>query len=83
MHVKISKILSCLQAAGSRLGLATNTICALGIAIIIAFIHSWQLTLLILACVPFLTGANVIQMKAMAGHANKDQSALELSGKVH
>ncbi|XP_043117693.1 ATP-dependent translocase ABCB1 [Puntigrus tetrazona] len=69
-------------AAGSRLGLATNTICALAIAVIVAFIHSWQLTLLILACVPFLTGANFIQMRAMAGHASKDQSALEMSGKI-
>uniref|UniRef100_A0A8C2J183 ABC-type xenobiotic transporter n=1 Tax=Cyprinus carpio TaxID=7962 RepID=A0A8C2J183_CYPCA len=69
-------------AAGSRLGLATNTICSLGIAVIVAFIHSWQLTLLILACVPFLTGARFIQMRAMAGHTSKDQSALEMSGKV-
>ncbi|XP_067305159.1 ATP-dependent translocase ABCB1 [Pseudorasbora parva] len=69
-------------AAGSRLGLATNTICSLGIAVIVAFIHSWQLTLLILACVPFLTGANFIQMRAMAGHTSKDQSALEMSGKI-
>uniref|UniRef100_A0A8C2IZ12 ABC-type xenobiotic transporter n=1 Tax=Cyprinus carpio TaxID=7962 RepID=A0A8C2IZ12_CYPCA len=67
---------------GSRLGLATNTICSLGIAVIVAFIHSWQLTLLILACVPFLTGARFIQMRAMAGHTSKDQSALEMSGKV-
>ncbi|KAK2903283.1 hypothetical protein Q8A67_007996 [Cirrhinus molitorella] len=69
-------------AAGSRLGLATNTICSLVIAVIVAFIHSWQLTLLILACVPFLTGANFIQMRAMAGHTSKDQSALEMSGKI-
>uniref|UniRef100_A0A671LHV1 ATP-binding cassette, sub-family B (MDR/TAP), member 5 n=1 Tax=Sinocyclocheilus anshuiensis TaxID=1608454 RepID=A0A671LHV1_9TELE len=69
-------------AAGSRLGLATNTSCALGIAFIVAFIHSWQLTLLILACVPFLMGANFIQMRAMAGHTSKDQSALEMSGKI-
>ncbi|XP_073702575.1 ATP-dependent translocase ABCB1 [Garra rufa] len=69
-------------AAGSRLGLATNTICGLGIAIIVAFIHSWQLTLLILACIPFLVGANFIQMRAMAGHTSKDQSALEMSGKI-
>uniref|UniRef100_A0A8C1K5G6 ATP-binding cassette sub-family B member 5 n=1 Tax=Cyprinus carpio TaxID=7962 RepID=A0A8C1K5G6_CYPCA len=69
-------------AAGSRLGLATNTICSLGIAVIVAFIHSWQLTLLILACVPFLTGARFIQMRAMAGHTSKDQSALEMSGKI-
>uniref|UniRef100_A0A8C1Z7E7 ATP-binding cassette sub-family B member 5 n=1 Tax=Cyprinus carpio TaxID=7962 RepID=A0A8C1Z7E7_CYPCA len=67
---------------GARLGLATNTICALIIAVVVAFIHSWQLTLLILACVPFLTGANFIQMRAMAGHASKDQSALEMSGKI-
>uniref|UniRef100_A0A8K9V4I6 ATP-binding cassette sub-family B member 5 n=1 Tax=Oncorhynchus mykiss TaxID=8022 RepID=A0A8K9V4I6_ONCMY len=69
-------------ATGSRLGLATNTVCALTIAIVVAFIHSWQLTLLILACVPFLIGANFIQMRAMAGHASKDQGALEQSGKI-
>ncbi|XP_052474921.1 ATP-dependent translocase ABCB1-like isoform X2 [Carassius gibelio] len=69
-------------AAGSRLGLATETICSLGISVIVAFIHSWQLTLLILACIPFLTGARFIQMKAMAGHTSKDQSALEMSGKI-
>lgn len=69
-------------AAGSRLGLATNTVCALTIAIVVAFINSWQLTLLILACVPFLIGANFIQMRATAGHAFKDQGALEQSGKI-
>ncbi|XP_036452536.1 ATP-dependent translocase ABCB1 isoform X2 [Colossoma macropomum] len=69
-------------AAGSRLGLATNTVCALIIAMIIAFIHCWQLTLLILACMPVLSGANFIQMRATAGHTSKDQSALEMSGKI-
>uniref|UniRef100_A0A4W4FYE0 ABC-type xenobiotic transporter n=1 Tax=Electrophorus electricus TaxID=8005 RepID=A0A4W4FYE0_ELEEL len=67
---------------GSRLGLATNTLCALGIAVIVAFIYCWQLTLLILACVPLLTGAHYVQMRAMRGHAFKDSSALEMSGKV-
>uniref|UniRef100_A0A9J8DN98 ATP-binding cassette sub-family B member 5 n=1 Tax=Cyprinus carpio carpio TaxID=630221 RepID=A0A9J8DN98_CYPCA len=70
------------QLFAIRTSLATNTICALIIAVVVAFIHSWQLTLLILACVPFLTGANFIQMRAMAGHASKDQSALEMSGKI-
>ncbi|KAJ8415863.1 hypothetical protein AAFF_G00404200 [Aldrovandia affinis] len=69
-------------AAGSRLGLAVTAFCALTITIVVAFIHSWQLTLLILVCVPFLIGANAIQMKAMAGHASKDQKSLELSGKI-
>uniref|UniRef100_A0AAR2JLM5 ATP-binding cassette sub-family B member 5 n=1 Tax=Pygocentrus nattereri TaxID=42514 RepID=A0AAR2JLM5_PYGNA len=69
-------------AAGSRLGLTTNAVCALIIAMIIAFIHCWQLTLLILACMPVLSGANFIQMRATAGHTSKDQSALEMSGKI-
>ncbi|XP_034163847.2 ATP-dependent translocase ABCB1 isoform X1 [Pangasianodon hypophthalmus] len=69
-------------ASGSRLGLTTATICSLGIAVIIAFIFCWQLTLLILSCVPFLIGSHFIQMRALGGHASKDQSALEMSGKI-
>uniref|UniRef100_A0A6Q2XFI5 ABC-type xenobiotic transporter n=1 Tax=Esox lucius TaxID=8010 RepID=A0A6Q2XFI5_ESOLU len=69
-------------ATGARLGLLTNCICTLTIAIVVAFVFCWQLTLLILACVPFLIGANFIQMRAMAGHASKDQGALEQSGKI-
>lgn len=81
VHAFYSQFLA--QAAGSRLGLTSNTVCSLGIAIIIAFIHCWQLTLLILSCVPFLIGSHYIQMRALGGHASKDQSALELSGKVY
>ncbi|OCT70088.1 hypothetical protein XELAEV_18037009mg [Xenopus laevis] len=70
------------QAAGSRMGLITLSICTLLAAIIIAFVHGWQLTLLILACIPFMIGANFIRMKAMVGHASKDQKALEQAGKA-
>ncbi|XP_053307047.1 ATP-dependent translocase ABCB1-like [Spea bombifrons] len=69
-------------ATGSRLGLITMTICTLLAAIIIAFVHGWQLTLLILACIPFLIGANFIRMKSMAGHASKDQKSLEEAGRI-
>ncbi|MBN3289856.1 ABCBB protein, partial [Polypterus senegalus] len=67
---------------GARLGLLTKCICTLLVAVIVAFVFSWQLTLLILACIPFLVGANFIQMKSVAGHTSKDQSALEASGKI-
>ncbi|KAM5141520.1 ATP-dependent translocase ABCB1-like isoform 1-T3 [Mantella aurantiaca] len=67
---------------GSRLGLLTITVCTLLTAIIIAFVHGWQLTLLILACIPFLVGANFIRMKSMTGHATKDQKALEEAGRI-
>ncbi|XP_030057533.1 ATP-dependent translocase ABCB1 isoform X1 [Microcaecilia unicolor] len=69
-------------ATGTQLGLIIMTVCTLLAAIIIAFIHSWQLTLMILACVPFLIGANFIRMKSMAGHASKDQKALEEAGRI-
>ncbi|KAK3571853.1 hypothetical protein QTP86_020453, partial [Hemibagrus guttatus] len=69
-------------AAGSRLGITSNAVCCLGIAVIIAFIYCWQLTLLILSCVPFLIGSHYIQMRALQGHTHKDQSALEQSGKI-
>ncbi|XP_053571698.1 ATP-dependent translocase ABCB1-like [Bombina bombina] len=69
-------------ATGSRLGLITMTVCTLLAAILIAFIHGWQLTLLILACVPILIGANIIRMTSIAGHASKDQKALEEAGRI-
>uniref|UniRef100_A0A8B9K9K6 ATP-binding cassette, sub-family B (MDR/TAP), member 5 n=1 Tax=Astyanax mexicanus TaxID=7994 RepID=A0A8B9K9K6_ASTMX len=67
---------------GSRLSLATSSFCSLGVSVIVALCFSWQLTLLILACVPFLTGAMFIQTRSMKGHASKDQRALETSGKI-
>nr|XP_023658307.1 multidrug resistance protein 1-like [Paramormyrops kingsleyae] len=68
--------------AGSRLGLVTNTICALTIAIVVAFIYCWQLTLLVLVCVPFLSGANFIQMRPTVSYASTGQNAPEHSGKI-
>uniref|UniRef100_A0A3B3S3R9 ABC transmembrane type-1 domain-containing protein n=1 Tax=Paramormyrops kingsleyae TaxID=1676925 RepID=A0A3B3S3R9_9TELE len=70
------------QVAGSRLGLVTNTICALTIAIVVAFIYCWQLTLLVLVCVPFLSGANFIQMRPTVSYASTGQNAPEHSGKI-
>ncbi|XP_040218089.1 ATP-dependent translocase ABCB1-like isoform X2 [Rana temporaria] len=67
---------------GGRLGLLTISVCTLLTAIIIAFVYGWQLTLLILACIPFLIGSNFIRMKAMTGHATKDQKALEDAGRI-
>nr|XP_056713062.1 ATP-binding cassette sub-family B member 5 [Euleptes europaea] len=69
-------------ATGSRLGLLTMTISTLLAAIIIAFVHGWQLTLLILACIPFVAIANAIRFRSMTGHASKDQKALEEAGRI-
>lgn len=58
------------------------TVLTLLIAIIIAFVYSWQLTLLVLACIPFLVATSVVSLSSMSGHAAKDQKALEEAGRV-
>uniref|UniRef100_A0A8C3MNR5 ABC-type xenobiotic transporter n=1 Tax=Geospiza parvula TaxID=87175 RepID=A0A8C3MNR5_GEOPR len=69
-------------ATGSRLALMTMTVFTLVTAIIIAFAYGWQLTLLILACIPFIVGANAVSASSMSGHAAEDQKALEEAGRV-
>ncbi|XP_062979735.1 ATP-dependent translocase ABCB1-like isoform X1 [Elgaria multicarinata webbii] len=69
-------------ATGSRLGLLTMTIVTLVTSIVIAFVYSWQLTLLILASIPFIAAAEAISLKSMTGHAAKDQKALEEAGRI-
>uniref|UniRef100_A0A8C5WSY1 Uncharacterized protein n=1 Tax=Laticauda laticaudata TaxID=8630 RepID=A0A8C5WSY1_LATLA len=69
-------------ATGSRLALMTMTFFTLVTALIIAFAHGWHLTLLILACIPFVIVAKAIQAKSIEGHAAQDQKALEEAGRV-
>uniref|UniRef100_A0A803SUJ3 ABC-type xenobiotic transporter n=1 Tax=Anolis carolinensis TaxID=28377 RepID=A0A803SUJ3_ANOCA len=69
-------------ATGSRLSFITATAFTLITAIIIAFVHGWQLTLLILGCIPIVAGATAIRLKSVSGHAAKDQKALEEAGRV-
>ncbi|XP_061853387.1 ATP-binding cassette sub-family B member 5 [Colius striatus] len=69
-------------ATGSRLGLMTMTVFTLLTAIVIAFAYSWQLTLLILACLPFLIATNAVSLSSVSGHAAKDQKALEEAGRI-
>ncbi|NWR05352.1 MDR1 protein, partial [Paradoxornis webbianus] len=69
-------------ATGSRLALMTMTVFTLVTAIIIAFVYGWQLTLLILACIPYIVGANAVNASSMSGHAAEDQKALEEAGRI-
>ncbi|XP_071416994.1 ATP-binding cassette sub-family B member 5 isoform X4 [Pithys albifrons albifrons] len=69
-------------ATGSRLALMTMAVFTLVTAIIIAFVYGWQLTLLILACIPYIIVTNAVSVKSMSGHAAKDQKALEEAGRI-
>ena len=51
-------------------------------ALVVAFVYSWLMTLMILAVVPILIVAGVLQIKALTGHATSNKKSLEHAGKV-
>ncbi|XP_078094662.1 ATP-dependent translocase ABCB1-like isoform X2 [Mustelus asterias] len=67
---------------GSRLGLIAQNIASMGSAVIISFIFGWQMSLLVLAIVPILVVAGVIEMKSLTGYTSRDQKDLEAAGKI-
>ncbi|KAL5007420.1 hypothetical protein ScPMuIL_016226 [Solemya velum] len=69
-------------AAGNRIGMVVQNIANIGTAIVLAFIYSWQLTLIVIAFMPLMAIGGAIEMRMLTGMAGKNKKALEGAGKV-
>uniref|UniRef100_I3M9U5 Bile salt export pump n=1 Tax=Ictidomys tridecemlineatus TaxID=43179 RepID=I3M9U5_ICTTR len=69
-------------AAGSQIGMMVNSITNLTVAIIVAFLSSWKLSLVILSFFPFLALSGALQTRMLTGFASQDKKALERAGQI-
>ncbi|XP_073533918.1 ATP-binding cassette sub-family B member 5-like isoform X3 [Phyllobates terribilis] len=70
------------NATGSRLGLLSQSFATMGLSIILAFIYSWEMTLLVLAMTPVLVVTGLLEIQAVTGFANRDKKDLQEAGKI-
>ncbi|XP_078320541.1 ATP-dependent translocase ABCB1-like isoform X1 [Crassostrea virginica] len=69
-------------ASGAQLGTMLQNLANIGTGVIIGFVYGWQLTLVILAFIPIIGIAGVLQMKLLEGVSGQNKEALEESGKT-
>ncbi|XP_010605234.1 bile salt export pump isoform X1 [Fukomys damarensis] len=69
-------------AAGSQIGMIVNSFTNVIVAMIIAFIFSWKLSLVIMCFFPFLALSGALQTKMLTGFASQDKQALEKAGQI-
>ncbi|XP_075385628.1 bile salt export pump isoform X2 [Tenrec ecaudatus] len=69
-------------AAGSQIGMIVSSFSNIAVAMTIAFLFSWKLSLVILCFFPFLALSGVIQTKMLTGFASQDKQALESAGQI-
>ncbi|XP_040601442.1 bile salt export pump isoform X2 [Mesocricetus auratus] len=69
-------------AAGSQIGMMVNSFTNIAMAIFIAFLFTWKLSLLILCFFPFLALSGALQTKMLTGFASQDKQALEKAGQI-
>ena len=69
-------------ASGVRFGFIFQNLVSVGGGILIGFLFSWQLTLLIMAFLPFLLFGSIAQIRLTARFQRNNKTILEDAGKV-
>ncbi|ORX65020.1 P-glyco protein [Basidiobolus meristosporus CBS 931.73] len=70
------------ELAGKLAGVLVQAVVGLLTGIIIAFVNGWKLTLVVLACVPVLIIATVLQMKSLTGFSEKTKKTYEQAAQI-
>ncbi|KAG9292640.1 hypothetical protein G9A89_007012 [Geosiphon pyriformis] len=68
--------------SGSLFGTVIQIFVGLSLGLAEAFYYGWKLSLVVLATIPFIMLAGILQMKAIAGYGAKTSKAYEFSGQV-
>ena len=71
-----------LQATGIRMGAILQTIFGFVVAMVIAFVSSWELSLLLLLFFPLLALGSYLQVRVLRGSIEKNARRLERSGQT-
>uniref|UniRef100_A0A673U4I6 Bile salt export pump n=1 Tax=Suricata suricatta TaxID=37032 RepID=A0A673U4I6_SURSU len=69
-------------AAGSQIGMMVNSFTNITVAMVIAFVFSWKLSLVIVCFFPFLALSGAIQTRMLTGFATQDKQSLEKAGQI-
>ncbi|KAI1898296.1 hypothetical protein AGOR_G00070860 [Albula goreensis] len=69
-------------ATGSQIGMIVNSFTNIGVAVIISFYFSWELSLVIMCFLPFLALSGAFQSKMLTGFAKQDKKAMEAAGQI-
>ncbi|ORY03697.1 ATP-binding cassette sub-family B member 5 [Basidiobolus meristosporus CBS 931.73] len=70
------------ELTGKLAGVILQALVGLLTGVIIAFVNGWKLTLVVLACVPVLIIASVLQMKSLMGFSGKTKKAYEQAAQI-
>ncbi|XP_038049400.1 ATP-dependent translocase ABCB1-like isoform X2 [Patiria miniata] len=83
LTTRLSTEVSLIQGVtGDRFGFIAQAFFNIGVAVIIAFIFGWQLTLLVLAFLPMIAFSGLIQTRFQRGMAATKKSSNENIGKI-
>nr|XP_034351500.1 bile salt export pump isoform X2 [Arvicanthis niloticus] len=69
-------------ATGSQIGMMVNSVSNIIVALLIAFLFSWKLSLIVTIFFPFLALSGAVQTKMLTGFASQDKQALEKAGQI-